>query len=300
MSIRIVIEITAILLGVLGTALVSHRKIKMLNRQTNHFRRELADAEHLVESKIQERTRQIEEDQLEKIHDLYRLAEFGRLSSGLFHDLMNPLNGVIASVQELEHRPNTVCNVKKYLARAVQTSRCMSDFMGKIHNHICTDSFDQQFSLNRELFNAAGILQFRARKSGVVVITKQSKPLSTFGNPIKFHQIAVNLIANAIDACEGRENPTVRVRLSKFDGNAMLRVTDCGCGVPEGLLDKMFDPFFTTKSKHRGMGIGLSHTKSIVEKNFGGTIQVNSIEGCGTTFTITIPLRKQITSDHNI
>ena len=80
--------------------------------------------------------------------------------------------------------------------------------------------------------------------------------------------------------------------LSKIDKHARLKIADRGCGIPNGLHDKVFDSFFTTKDYTKGIGLGLSTTKHIIEKDFGGTISFSSVENQGTTFTVLIPLSR--------
>ena len=70
-----------------------------------------------------------------------------------------------------------------------------------------------------------------------------------------------------------------------------MRVTDNGCGIPEKNAERIFDPFFTTKAVGKGTGQGLSIARSIVVEKHGGRIEVDSREGQGTTFTISLPLQ---------
>ena len=68
-----------------------------------------------------------------------------------------------------------------------------------------------------------------------------------------------------------------------------LQFTDTGCGIPAEVRDKIFDPFFTTKPPGKGTGLGLSIVYGVIQRH-GGTIQAESLPGCGTTFTVTLPL----------
>ena len=72
------------------------------------------------------------------------------------------------------------------------------------------------------------------------------------------------------------------------DGRVILRVADTGCGIKEELLERIFEPFFTTQPVGKGTGLGLSVTFGIVEQH-NGTIEVQSQEGQGSTFTISLP-----------
>ncbi len=97
-------------------------------------------------------------------------------------------------------------------------------------------------------------------------------------------QVLINLVLNAMEACENTPNPKVKVfAVKKFDGQVVISVTDNGPGIPEEIKDQIFIPFFTTKKE--GSGIGLSLSKQIMTLH-GGKIQVNSMENKGTLISL--------------
>lgn len=99
-------------------------------------------------------------------------------------------------------------------------------------------------------------------------------------------RVLENLITNAAEAIEG--NGTITVTLAEENGRALITVSDTGCGISEEFLQRhLFLPFRSTKKG--GWGIGLYHTKQIIEHH-DGTIRVDSVEGKGTTFAVTLPL----------
>ncbi len=100
----------------------------------------------------------------------------------------------------------------------------------------------------------------------------------------KIKQVFINLIKNAIDAMEG--GGTIILQITEMKESVQIQVIDQGCGIPEDLIDKIGEPFYTTKEK--GTGIGLMVCYQIIE-NYDGTIEMDSTEGIGTTFTITLP-----------
>ncbi len=81
----------------------------------------------------------------------------------------------------------------------------------------------------------------------------------------------------------------VRIAIDRKNNHLRLIVQDWGMGIPDEYRERIFRPFFSTKEPHKGMGIGLSITKEIVEKYFQGTIAVKTTPGRGTTFTVTFP-----------
>lgn len=115
------------------------------------------------------------------------------------------------------------------------------------------------------------------------------------GDPIKLREVFLNLLRNAAEATEstGDLNPENRknnIQLHAFskNGNIIVTITDSGCGIPEEFLSDIFQPFVT--HKQGGTGLGLAISKRIVESH-SGQISVQSTEGMGTTFTITLPIK---------
>ncbi len=245
-----------------------------------------------LEITVHERTREIKLLQEEKITQLYRSAEFGRLSSGLFHDLMNPLNALIGSIDTLKLHPQDTASVDRYLEKSVSASRRMGTYLESIRKQLGRNTVAEYFSCKDEITEAVEILTYQARHTGITLSIIKLDDIQLFGNPLKFHQIALNLIANAIDSYKNTspENPVVIISLIQKDSSLIFSVQDHGSGIPHYLLDTIFDPFFTTKEPDHGTGLGLSTTKNIVHRDFAGTIEVVSHQGLGSTFTVTIPI----------
>jgi signal transduction histidine kinase len=103
-------------------------------------------------------------------------------------------------------------------------------------------------------------------------------------------QVLYNVILNAVQA--STSGSKVDIQIEADDGQAVIRVTDYGSGIPADVLPKIFDPFFTTKhgGPQSGMGLGLSVSQSLMEA-MGGQIQVESIPGKQTRFTLIVPRR---------
>lgn len=104
----------------------------------------------------------------------------------------------------------------------------------------------------------------------------------------QLNQVWMNLLANAAQSL-GRRGGEVRIKTWLEGDRALVRISDDGCGIAPEHLKKIFDPFFTTKPVGEGTGLGLSATYSIIERH-GGTIEVMSEPGAGTSFTVNIPV----------
>lgn len=109
----------------------------------------------------------------------------------------------------------------------------------------------------------------------------------------QINHVFMNLLVNAAQAIEG--HGTITLRTTQSDDRVHIDIADTGCGIRPEHLKRIFDPFFTTRPVGKGTGLGLSLAYGIVQKH-GGTIEVNSEPGVGTTFRITLPIRAVATS----
>jgi signal transduction histidine kinase len=211
--------------------------------------------------------------------------------------------------------------------KAVIASKRMRSYMESVRRHIDSGKGrmvgTETVDIDKEIVMAKDILAYKARMANVNIVVglerhdsataKKSGPITIATQPVRVHQMLLNLMSNAIDACSAETcankegGGTVNVSVEKYPalkdhcekGGRFIKiiVADNGCGIPAERLKSLFDHPFTTKSK--GMGIGLITVKTIVEKELGGSIEVKSTEGIGTTFIITIPLTKHGESSDN-
>ena len=279
-----------VLLLITTLSWLSNREIERSLERARKSEHELIKERDLLELKVEERTKELKRAQTEKIFHLHRFAEFGKLSSGIFHDLMNSLNAVMAHVDQLTPSSD-IFEAKEHLLKSAAASKRMGALLVATRKQLQQADGEETFSLNKELRDAVNILRYRIERAGLTIRTKHDAELSTHGNPIKFHQVALNLIINAIDASEGRhgDRAIIHVDLAVKNNSVIFEVRDHGCGIVPDVIPKIFDPFFTTKSPAKGIGLGLSATKEIIENDFHGTIAVSSEEGAGSVFTVTLP-----------
>jgi signal transduction histidine kinase len=253
-----------------------------------------------LEVKINEGKKKLKDAELQKMSHLYRFAEFGKLSSGLFHDLVNPLTAMSLYLDDLAgskslHMP---IELKKKVETALFASKRMEGFIMAIRKQLAQETDKKTFSVRDEISQAIEILVHRANKENIQIACKNKNDIYMYGNPLRFYQVVLNLISNAIDAYKEASTSrkrkveiTIRDYYQSVNVHLMeISVRDYGVGMDAETMKKVFEPFFTTKSHFVGTGIGLSTTKGIIEKDFGGEIVVVSSKDKGTTFTVTIPL----------
>jgi signal transduction histidine kinase len=235
-----------------------------------------------------------------ELGNLYRFAELGRMSGGLFHDLTNHLTAVTLAIRKLEKLPSPLfLHIKKRVEKAVETSRSMENFIRGIKKQMSGQNNRCLLILNEEIQESLAILQYKAKEFGVSFVFEQKYRIEMYGNASKLQQLISNLVSNAIDAYRGinRKKKTVKIILNRVRDVVILTIQDNGCGIEEKIIPLIFNPFFSTKSKNEiGMGLGLSTTKDIIANDFNGNIEVVSKKGNGSTFRVSFPLDIRKTS----
>jgi signal transduction histidine kinase len=295
-----VLSYAIILLVIAFISWLSNRETEYSLKRAKKSEADLTLEKASLETKVIERTRELRRAQMEGISQLSRFAEFGKLSSGLFHDLVSPLSAIILNLQGIGSATHPDLNdIQDKLEKSVRASRRMDAFISCIKRQMRSDEFEESFSANEMIEDAIGLFHYKALRAHVDLSFYAEHNMPMFGNPLRFHQILANLISNGIDSYDfapplrhGRSiEKKVRVSLSRDRETIIAMVKDWGAGMSPETLAKIFEPFFTTKSRDVAMGIGLSTTKEIVERDFGGTIGVNSSLGKGTTFTVRLPTK---------
>lgn len=238
-----------------------------------------------LESKVIDRTRELEDLQLARLLELQPFAEFGRIGAGLVHEIANPLTAAALNLEELNKQQHSV------LVRQLQRNLSyLERYLVAARKQIKRESKLTNFAVGAELKQIINLLNNRARKAGVELRVDKVSNIKLYGDVVKFNQLVANLIANAIDASEGvkqRELKIVTVTIKSLDDGLRIAVNDHGPGISTQAIEHLFEPFYSTKKSVRsGLGIGLALVKQYVEQDFGGTITVVSERELGTTFTI--------------
>ncbi len=246
---------------------------------------EIRKLNEALEIKVQERTKQLLDAQGELVHN-EKLATLGQLAANVGNELRNPLGVMNNAVYYL----NTTLSgadetTKEYLDIIKEeisgAERIVSDLLDTVSTttpHPEPATFGELIPLSIDRCQITDNIRVAAELSDslpkVRVDTHQMK------------QVFMNLINNAVDAMQ--EGGTLTINAQEDKENRALRVTvsDTGVGITPENMEKMFQPLFTTKA--RGIGLGLTVVKNLIEAN-GGRVDVASQLGKGTTFTITLP-----------
>jgi hypothetical protein len=218
-----------------------------------------------------------------------KLASLGELSSGIAHELNQPLQAIMGFSQELKYMEKLSPTGNEFLDDVIHASQKMAEIIKSLRS-FAREAGDQvtDTSVQNAISEAGRIMRHTLLQSGVdlEINCPQDLPLIQ-ANPIQLEQVFVNLISNAKDATAGKPSGEARIVISAThtDENITIKVKDTGCGMSQEVQDKIFDPFFTTKSVGQGTGLGLSITYGILKK-LGVQISVKSEVNVGTEFTL--------------
>ena len=224
---------------------------------------------------------------------MYKMAAFGSLASGLFHDLASPITALSLCLDQLKNNPSKeMLEARENLDHALNTTKKIGSFVEASKKQIKEQEEKIVFSVNREIDQVIRIFSYQAKKRNIEIIFQAEAEINLFGSPVRFHQLLSNLISNAIDAYDGLEKKgkKILIKLSLKEQGELI-IKDWGRGIEENIIEKIFEPLFTTKSLEKGTGIGLYISKNIAENDFNGLIRAKSVLNQETEFIFTFPLK---------
>jgi two-component system NtrC family sensor kinase len=242
---------------------------------------------------LRQKMKDLERSQQELIESS-KLAAVGTLAAGVAHEFNNLL-AAISGHTEL----GLVSDDMEEIKNALQVVVDSVDRAKRITSNLLT--FARRREPRMEMSDVAEavesplqLLERDLEKSNIQLLRKFSKIPPVVCDAGQISQVCLNLLTNARDAMLP-EGGTLTVELKADDDNMLLSFTDTGSGIPDHILDKLFEPFVTTKGplgggEMAGTGLGLSVSYGIV-KNHGGTIEVETEEGKGSTFTVRLPIK---------
>lgn len=220
---------------------------------------------------------------------LEKYANVGKLATGVVHEINNPLDGIIRYTNMLltQFEANPIAKeylseISKGLNRIADITRSLLEFSYVVNSsksrpkcNVCANGLiDEALEMlsNRITYN--------------IQITKKYKQDLPRILDLGLSHVFVNLIKNALDAMP--DGGKLEISTDARDNILEINFRDSGQGIPKDIVEDIFEPFFTTKSIDRGNGLGLAICNEIIRK-YHGNIEVESLEGIGSNFTVTIP-----------
>jgi C4-dicarboxylate-specific signal transduction histidine kinase len=250
---------------------------------------------------IQRREQELRDKQ-DQLVQAGKLATLGELTTGIAHELNNPLNNIglfIGNILDQEELGVLEKDrMKSDLAGALQQVRKATEII----THLRT--FGRVAQVSSEPVNVNGIVmralsllqeQLRIRQIQTVLNLTSDDPM-VMGNPIQLEQVLINLLTNARDAVTRSSRKTIRISTRVTEDAVEAEIHDSGPGISPGMEQRIFDPFFTTKEVGAGTGLGLSITYGIIQDH-DGSISVRNEAGEGASFLVRMPRASSVNEE---
>ena len=278
------------LLHILQDAHGTNQRLEQSRKAMIHIMGDLRD----TTLEMQRREQELREKQ-EQLVQAGKLATLGELTTGVAHELNNPLNNIglfVGNVIDLieldrfdqEHMLRDLRGAMQQVGKATEIISHLRTF-GR-----AAPVSQEPVAINGIVERALSLMREQLRMRDIQVeLDLSSEDLIVTGNPIQLEQVFINLLTNARDALADAERREVSISSEVDGGLVRLAVADTGPGIPTGLEGRIFDPFFTTKEVGAGTGLGLSITYGII-RDHHGSIGIDNRPGHGVTFLVDLPL----------
>ena len=273
---------------------------------------DLTIAFNKVQNKTKEYIQTIRSNQ-ETLMESERLASLGQLIGGIAHNLKTPIMSISGAAEgltdlvkeydssiddpEVTHQDHhdIAKDMTDWIEKIKTYTAYMSDIITVVKGQAVNLSSDNNIYFKvDELLKDINILMKHELKSALVTLDIHnyvSSEAQINGDVNALVQVVNNMISNAIQSYNGKQNQVIDLTLKTEDSNLLIEVQDYGCGMTKEVKDKLFKEMITTKGKN-GTGLGLFMSYSTIKAHFNGDIQFESELNKGTKFTIIIPLPK--------
>jgi PAS domain S-box-containing protein len=274
----------------------SVNRLVEISRDVTRLAREDEEINRRLEELLEERTRELQKRNIEIQHQ-DKMASLGKLSAAVVHEINNPLAGILNLLLLIKRitkegpvDEKTTAQFTRYVEMMEQETRRISSITTNLlafsrESQGELGQLDMNKLLEDVLFLNANMLrlsEIRVNKN----LAEDLPQIVADGEQLK--QVFMNLITNAVEAMESSKTKELSLITDHGEHTVWVSVCDTGPGIPENRQSHLFEPFFSTKNRGRGVGLGLSVAYGIVQSHCG-TIQVESTEGRGACFTVTLP-----------
>lgn len=258
---------------------------------------ELADKQLVISKQnieLKDTLKNLKETQSQLVES-EKMASLGFLTSGVAHEINNPMNYIMGSYEGLKSyfekygsmdESNTdlfLESINEGIQRTTGIVKGLNQF-SRINSN-----YDELCDVHSIIDNCLTILNSKLSENVNVVKEFHNSQITINGNVGKLHQVFINIMKNAVQAIEDSGEITITTNID--NENVNITISDTGCGIKQEHLKQITDPFFTTKPPGEGTGLGLSISKTIINEH-GGFINIESNYGVGTKVIIKLPVRE--------
>jgi signal transduction histidine kinase len=243
--------------------------------------------------RLVELKKQVNKQEAMMLHYQHK-ALIGVMASGLHDEIMQPMHNILSTVENCQEviRGESIDSQK--ISTGLNEIATTVQQMEKIIHHIHQLSSEpkpktetEPVDINCAIEDALIGFQQQLKSRGITITKNLADDLPPIqANKVQIEQVFINLVINAREALDKRDDKQIRIATHRQNGNVQIRVEDNGDGIAPEEVEHIFDSFFTGK---KSMGFGLYIVQDIV-KTYNGTIDVESTVNDGTTFVITFPL----------
>jgi signal transduction histidine kinase len=235
---------------------------------------------------------------MRELAHLNRQATAGELSASIAHELNQPLGAILAHAEASEILLDTpdpdIGLIREVVGDIKRENNRASEVILRLRRLLKKAEIEKEtVNLNQTVAEVFKFVEVQAADGNVELRADLSpEPLCVSADPIQLQQVVLTLVVNSIDAIRGTNCTTRRItgRTTRSgDRKAMISISDTGPGIPETSIRRVFEPFYSTKE--RGMGMGLSIARTIIESH-GGSIRAENRDGGGAVFKIELLLKK--------
>jgi len=227
---------------------------------------------------------------LDQIIQSEKLAEVGRLSAGIAHEINNPL-AVIAYGADLLLREESMSTFQQELVERIagESERLQALTGGLLSFSRPQETARRWTDLNEVLRDVLRLVRYEVIRHSIELKETYGDLQPVHADPNKLKQVFINLILNASQAMKEGGLLSVDTRRSA-EGWVEVVVADTGPGIPDSVREQIFEPFFSTKEEGEGTGLGLYICRNIVAEH-GGRLSLETDEGKGTAFRLLLPIQ---------
>lgn len=233
----------------------------------------------------------LNEELLSRLVQNEKMAELGRMSAGIVHELNAPLSVITSAAQMILREADIPESVREMVARISSEAHRLSHLTRGLLNFSSHEEAIAEADVNITAEFVLDFLGYEAARRGVVLHRKLDYQLPLIQmDPNLLKQVLLNIVMNGLQAMEEQGGGELTLESRAADAEEVcMTITDTGPGIPEELLARIFEPYVTTKKPGQGTGLGLYVTRSLMESQ-RGRITVQSWPDQGTEFTLYFPV----------